>query len=312
MVQQQRVDPSIGGRSRAMMIQEKMRVATLSLPAPRQGSLWWHLTVLVVVLCSSMGVSATRSQSGNGPLDVVIIPHTHLDVGWLQTWESYYYLNVSRMLPGIVANLAEDPTKRFCWAEVVYFEKWWSEDATPKEQSILRELIQRKQFEFVDGGLVQHDQANPTARGIVNQMTSGHAFLLRAFGVVPRVGWSLDPFGSSTANAALYGLSNYDALVINRIPDSEMAPLKASKGLEFVWRPSPSLPNEQTEIFTHVLDSYFCMPGGFRWAWSQADSPWITPSNAAERAANFAGQIKPRAAWFKTNKILVPWGCDFM
>ena len=48
-----------------------------------------------------------------------------------------------------------------------------------------------KQFEFIDGGIVQHDQANPTANDIINHMTFGHRFLLETFGVRPSVGWSI-------------------------------------------------------------------------------------------------------------------------
>jgi hypothetical protein len=55
-------------------------------------------------------------------LNVLITPHTHLDVGWLETFDSYYYLNVSKIIPGVLDNLAKDSSKRFSWAEISYFQ----------------------------------------------------------------------------------------------------------------------------------------------------------------------------------------------
>lgn len=39
-----------------------------------------------------------------------------------------------------------------------------------------------------------------------------------------------------------------------------MTERKADKELEFIWRASSSLPDKQTEIFTHIFESYYCMP----------------------------------------------------
>jgi hypothetical protein len=145
--------------------------------------------------------------------------------------------------------------------------------------------LARGQFEFVDGGIVQHDQVStasllllysvsnlpfcmthlqacPNAYGIASQMTQGHRFLHDTFNATPRVGWSIDPFGSSSSNAALYALMQFDALIINRISSTDMDAMMKNKALEFVWQPSSSIPAARSEIFTHVFDSYFCMPGG--------------------------------------------------
>jgi lysosomal alpha-mannosidase len=35
-------------------------------------------------------------------------------------------------------------------------------------------------------------------------MALGHEFLKKEFGVIPTVGWHIDPFGHSAANAAMY------------------------------------------------------------------------------------------------------------
>ena len=140
------------------------------------------------------------------------------------------------------------------------------EDATPELESKLKALIASKQWIFVDGGYVQHDQACPTSTQIIKQMSDGQRYLATTFDQRPTIGWSIDPFGSSAANAELYAMMGFSGLVINRIPDDEMVPAKANRSLEFVWYPSSQLTEAPNALFTHVFDSYFCMPNGFRYA----------------------------------------------
>ncbi len=40
-----------------------------------------------------------------------------------------------------------------------------------------------------------NDEACVDYTAIVNQMTEGHEYIRRTFGVVPQVGYSIDPFG---------------------------------------------------------------------------------------------------------------------
>ena len=44
------------------------------------------------------------------------------DVGWLETFDSYYYMNVSVIIPGVLAELQADAAKTFVWAEIAYFK----------------------------------------------------------------------------------------------------------------------------------------------------------------------------------------------
>ena len=52
-------------------------------------------------------------------------------------------------------------------------------------------------------------------------MYLGHAFLLKEFGVKPKIGWHIDPFGHSSANAALFSDFGFEAIFISRLDEKE-------------------------------------------------------------------------------------------
>lgn len=62
-----------------------------------------------------------------------------------------------------------------------------------------------------------HDEATTHYMGMIDQTTLGHSFLKEVLGVVPNVGWQLDPFGHSATQASLMtGGVGFDALYFGR------------------------------------------------------------------------------------------------
>ena len=49
-----------------------------------------------------------------------------------------------------------------------------------------------------------NDEAWPYYTQIIENMMIGHKFLKEEFGVSTNIGWHVDPFGHSSANAALF------------------------------------------------------------------------------------------------------------
>lgn len=49
----------------------------------------------------------------------------------------------------------------------------------------------------------------------------GHEFILDEFGVTPRIGWELDPFGHSNTNARLFADAGFDAWFYSRADSDE-------------------------------------------------------------------------------------------
>ena len=54
---------------------------------------------------------------------------------------------------------------------------------------------------MLHGGLISPDEACPNYRDIITNFEAGTDFLRQEFGLEPKIGWQLDPFGHSAANA---------------------------------------------------------------------------------------------------------------
>ena len=137
-----------------------------------------------------------------------LIAHSHCDPGWLETFEGYFNRDVAAILSGVTEALYADPGKRFIWSEISFFMRWWeSRDRATKNKFYT--IVSRGQLEFVGGGWVQHDEANPSYDAVINQVTEGHEYVLKLFGQRPRIGWQIDPFGHSAITPSLFSLMGY-------------------------------------------------------------------------------------------------------
>ena len=61
----------------------------------------------------------------------------------------------------------------------------------------MKELINNKQFEFINGGVSMNDEATCYYEDMIDNLTYGHRFIKNYFGIenIPTVGWQIDPFG---------------------------------------------------------------------------------------------------------------------
>ena len=77
------------------------------------------------------------------PLELWVLPHSHADVGWLQTVNSLARVNVSRILDGVVSTLLANPARRFVWDEMAFLQYWWEHDASVAQRTAFRQLVRR-------------------------------------------------------------------------------------------------------------------------------------------------------------------------
>lgn len=126
-------------------------------------------------------------------------------------------------------------------------------------------------------------------------------------------GWSLDPFGMSATQAMLQSLAGFDAWFFTRLPKSIIDGIKQDQSLEFIWRASASLPAQDSQLFAHVYESYYCMPlptFAFEWGPSHGAAV-LNASNVVQYAHQLSKISLQRALWFRSKNVLIPWGCDY-
>jgi alpha-mannosidase len=164
-----------------------------------------------------------------------MIAHSHCDPGWLNTFEGYYLQEVKTILDSILRELQNNPIRKFVWSETSYFHRWY-ETQSQSSKSTFKRLVSDGQIEFVGGGWSQHDEANPDIIAMINQMTLGHDYLYKNFGITPKIAWQIDPFGHSSVTPTIFNLMGYESLVINRIHHQLKNYFKQEKTMEFLWR----------------------------------------------------------------------------
>lgn len=168
-------------------------------------------------------------------LKVYVVPHSHNDPGWIKTFEQYYVSYTKKILDGMLEKLPEDPRRKFIWAEISFFSLWW-DDLNNDARDTLKKLVRNNQLEFVTGGWVMNDEASSHWLSIVHQLTEGHQWLQKHLNYTPQSGWSIDPFGYSSVQAAVskgVGLKN---MLIQRVHYSVKKRLARERQLEFYWR----------------------------------------------------------------------------
>jgi hypothetical protein len=248
----------------------------------------------------------TRTQKNICLINVFLVPHTHDDVGWLETVEGYYQSAVKHIIDTSLAALIANPTRKFIYVEQAYFTLWWNDPNTSDQQRAqMKQVVSEGRWEFIIGAWVMPDEACTTYGGIIDQMTLGHQFLLNTFGVRPNKGWQIDPFGASSVTPVLEKLAGFDAHLIDRITNKGQ--YENTRHLEFIWQGSPSL-GSKGEIFSEI------MGGGGYCDWLGAfnfDSDPVNPSNVATWGNKFANMAQQYAEWYKTPNVLAEWGCDF-
>ena len=93
---------------------------------------------------------------------------------------------------------------------------WWDEQ-TDEKKELTKKLVQNGQLELINAGWSMHDEACADYEDMINNMMIGHNWVKEIFGVKPRIGWQIDPFGHSNTNARIFSEIGFDAMFIARL-----------------------------------------------------------------------------------------------
>lgn len=97
-------------------------------------------------------------------------------------------------------------------------------------------LVNSGKVEIVTGGWVMNDEANSHWLSVIQQLTTGHQWLLDNLGYVPKNAWAIDPFGHSSSQPYLLKLAGFENSVIQRVHYRVKKELASNRQLEFKWR----------------------------------------------------------------------------
>lgn len=196
---------------------------------------------------------------------------------------------------------------------------WWKEQNQQRRNQFKDLLFKTKQIEFILGSWAMNDEACPTHSAIINQFTLGHQWLNETFGIIPNIGWQIDPFGASSVIPTLYKEMGFKYHVIARIDHQLKERLRQNKSMEFIWRGSKNL-GEKSDILTHILYDSYCNPSPFIWEntyfpggndYDEQKNPMVTQRNIDQVSRQFANVSRERANAYMTNNLMFTFGCDF-
>ncbi|XP_026945142.1 alpha-mannosidase 2x isoform X6 [Sagmatias obliquidens] len=204
-------------------------------------------------------------------LQVFVVPHSHNDPGWLKTFDKYYTEQTQHILNNMVSKLQEDPRRRFIWAEVSFFAKWW-DNINAQKRAAVRRLVGNGQLEIATGGWVMPDEANSHYFALIDQLIEGHQWLEK----------NLDSDSSTDIFCHMMPFYSYD------VPHT--------------CGPDPKI---------CCQFDFKRLPGGrINCPWKVPPRA-ITETNVAERAGLLLDQYRKKSRLFRSNVLLVPLGDDF-
>ncbi|KAF4040772.1 Glycosyl hydrolases family 38 C-terminal domain [Phytophthora infestans] len=262
----------------------------------------------------SDGVYNTSSRVDPNKLNVHLIAHSHDDPGWLISVDQYYTQRVQYILDTAVEELVRNPDRQFMYVEQSFFQRWWHQQGS-EVRGIVKQLVREGRLDLtVNGGWCMHDEATPHYIAMVDQTAYGHQLLMDEFGISPRIGWQIDPFGHSATQGSLLSQGvGFDALYFARIDYQDYGNRKKNKDLEFIWRPSKSR-GKASQVFTGEIIDHYCPPGKFDFGNNGnqiQDDPELHDYDVCDEVEQFVSNAKMRGDHSKGNHVFIPMGCDF-
>ncbi|KAF2071684.1 hypothetical protein CYY_007000 [Polysphondylium violaceum] len=259
------------------------------------------------------------------PLNIFVVPFSlpinkdNLDL------DTYYESNGKHIISSIVDNLVKDHERKFIWPELFYFRKWWNDPQFKSKHSIVKQLIQNKQIEFVNNGIYLNENYNNSYQYILNDLKEGSEWIVNNLGgPVVKSFLNIHSNGHSEAFSYFLSLSGIENIVLQKINRDLKNQLKSEKHLEFFWQDSMitrnQSNNEPFKLFTHILPDqdidikHTCGPNSeiCQYFDFYNNDHKITHSNIQMMGDNLLQQYKSKALLYRSNCLLILLGGENM
>ncbi|KAI6219834.1 Alpha-mann-mid domain-containing protein [Aphelenchoides fujianensis] len=245
-----------------------------------------------------------------GDLNVYLVFHSHIDPGWLETFDEYYENKVERILNNAVNFLTEHPDARFIWSEMSYLHLW-SQKADESMKEKLLNILHNGQLELCGGSWVMTDEATPYFWATIDNIVEGQR--------------SVDPFGHGAITPYLLSLTGVDNLVVGRLDKHVKDTLISRGSLLFSWaQPWNTGTEDRLPLVSSLPRTFYttvdaCGPnsavccrfdfGNTRSFCGQRAN--ATPRNVKGLAEELTDQYRQMQPYYRTNHLLIAIGDDF-
>ncbi len=165
-----------------------------------------------------------------------------------------------------------------------------------------------------------HDEATTHYMGMIDQTTLGHSFLKKELGVIPKVGWQIDPFGHSATQGSLMTSGfGFDALYFGRIHYVDLENRQKEAQCEGIWS-SKASPFSSTSALSSVFwgltgsnRGNYGAPDNFCFDSLCADEPLVglSKDDLRNRTRDFLTSVGIQASQTKGRNVLLTMGSDF-
>jgi hypothetical protein len=193
----------------------------------------WLLVILALFLSGCAGLSTTPGVAATTPssapnLDpqtqaviaraprvAFVIPFSHWDTDWHDTYAEYAKLSDGNILAAIL--LAKRyPAFRYAFEQTLFVQHFWENH--PEYQDELQAMVHRRQLTFAWAGITQPETSLVAPAIQVRNLRLGQAWIADTFGqaYVPHTAWQSDAFGTSAAFPALLSQLGIPYLFVGR------------------------------------------------------------------------------------------------
>ena len=213
---------------------------------------------------------------------------------------------------------------KFNWADTSFLAKWYREVASEEEKKKLHKLVENGQWQFMGGGWVMNDESLTVYKNAFLQIQTGIQFLEETFGVRPKIGYQIDPFGNSPVTPSILSILGYEGIVLSRIGTTLDWDLETSENSEFIWEGTEldDRTNGKPILAHHLVRSKYQGPVEFKFQ-REGFPFWVHPrvmcSNKSELKQNYKKCIKlywdevihPSLTGHRHNQVFSIFGEDF-
>ena len=169
------------------------------------------------------------------PTILNMVPHTHLDLGWLQTEQGYYSQTVKAIIDSSIAYLKANPEAKLTFSDIGFLYMWIKENPNRLEE--VRKVVDSGQLYLANGGYVMSDLATPTFDDLLTNFQFGRKYLHEKGLQQPQTIWSTDQFGLGKSINKIARDLGYSEHVTNRFSTEVLEDLRKKSDLLFKISP---------------------------------------------------------------------------